>query len=232
MSCDDQQIAYLEGDVSAADHVGSCPTCQEVAGELDAIREAMADPALWSEPSPDLEQRVVAAVEGAGRAEEQPAPVISLDGRRRARDRMRIPTRALALAAAVGVLLGAVVAGGLSQVLDRSPAPDAQVALAGTPLAPNARADAALRNEANGVEIRLHISGLPRAPAGSYYQAWLKGDNGLVPIGTFHTGQGEVVLWSGVSLDRYRTITVTLEKEDGDQASSGQRVLVGELPAR
>jgi hypothetical protein len=35
-----------------------------------------------------------------------------------------------------------------------------------------------------------------------------------------------------VPLDRYHAITVTVEKEDGDQASSGQRVLVGELPAR
>ena len=69
-------------------------------------------------------------------------------------------------------------------------------------------------------------------PAGFYYQAWVKGDKGLVPIGTFHTGEGEVTLWSGVPLSQYHTITVTLEEEGGDPASSGKRVLVGELKAR
>lgn len=232
MSCDDQQAAYLEGTGAAAAHVRSCPTCQAVVDELDDIRQALADPALWAEPDPSLESRVVAAVERADIEARSgaPAPVVSMERRRRLRDRLRSPLPALALVAAA-LLLGGVIGGGIIKALDRSRAPQFQAALGGTPLAPGAHAKADLNDLPNGVEIRLRITGLPRAPAGFYYQAWLKGDKGLVPIGTFHTGDGEVILWSGVPLDRYRTITVTLEDEGGDQSSSGKRVLVGDLPA-
>ena len=48
----------------------------------------------------------------------------------------------------------------------------------------------------------------------------------LVPIGTFNEGQ-DVTLWAGVSPKDFTTLTVTREQADGDQASSGERVLVG-----
>jgi len=70
---------------------------------------------------------------------------------------------------------------------------------------------------------------LPRLDGGEFYQAWLKDDAGtLVPIGTFNEGDS-VVLWAGVSPLEFTTFTVTREKADGDQASSGDRVLVGTL---
>ena len=40
----------------------------------------------------------------------------------------------------------------------------------------------------------------------------------------------DVVLWSGVSPLDFSTLTVTEEAADGDQASSGRRVLVGTVP--
>jgi len=48
----------------------------------------------------------------------------------------------------------------------------------------------------------------------------------LVPIGTFNEGQ-DVTLWAGVSPVDFPTLTVTREEADGDQASSGEKVLVG-----
>ena len=48
----------------------------------------------------------------------------------------------------------------------------------------------------------------------------------IVPIGTFNEGR-EVTLWAGVSPNDFRTLTVTREQADGDQASSGEKVLVG-----
>ena len=48
----------------------------------------------------------------------------------------------------------------------------------------------------------------------------------LVPIGTFNEGRG-VTLWAGVAPKDFRTLTVTRERADGDQASSGEKVLVG-----
>jgi hypothetical protein len=48
----------------------------------------------------------------------------------------------------------------------------------------------------------------------------------LVPIGTFNEGE-DVTLWAGVSPEEFSTITVTRERADNDQESSGERVLVG-----
>jgi hypothetical protein len=51
----------------------------------------------------------------------------------------------------------------------------------------------------------------------------------LVPIGTFSSSDGRVTLWSGVSPKDYPAMSVTIEAADGDQRSSGDRVLVGEV---
>jgi anti-sigma-K factor RskA len=84
-----------------------------------------------------------------------------------------------------------------------------------------------------GYRITLDASGLPGLPAGSFYQAWLKDERGtLVPIGTFSSSNGKVTLWSGVSPDRFTTFTVTVERSDNDQTSSGRRVLAGPVRPR
>ena len=48
----------------------------------------------------------------------------------------------------------------------------------------------------------------------------------LVPIGTFNEGR-KVTLWAGVPPMSFTTLTVTRERADGDQTSSGAKVLVG-----
>jgi hypothetical protein len=42
-------------------------------------------------------------------------------------------------------------------------------------------------------------------------------------------GDDDVELWSGVPLDRYPTLTVTLQEEGGSQQSSGRAVLSGDV---
>ena len=70
-------------------------------------------------------------------------------------------------------------------------------------------------------------TGLPRLENGRFYQAWLRDSaDVIVPIGTFNEGR-EVTLWAGVSPNDFRTLTVTREQADGDQASSGEKVLAG-----
>jgi len=49
-----------------------------------------------------------------------------------------------------------------------------------------------------------------------------------VPVGTFNEGR-DVTLWAGVSPASYRVLTVTRERADGNEASSGQKVLVGSV---
>ncbi len=102
-----------------------------------------------------------------------------------------------------------------------------RIALAGTELAPGSSGSARILKRESGLRIELNASGLPRRDGRLFYQAWLKGAAGLVPIGTFHTGD-HVVLWAGVALEDFPTISVTQE-EVGDQASSGRGVLVGTL---
>jgi hypothetical protein len=114
--------------------------------------------------------------------------------------------------------------------------PDAEgelVALAPTDLAPlAARAEARVSDQPGGTRILLEVRGLPPAPAGSYYEAWLRQSPEVgVSAGTFHLrgGDDEVELWSGVATEDYPLITVTIQEEGGGAASSGRVVLSGRV---
>jgi len=127
----------------------------------------------------------------------------------------------------IAAALAAVVVSGLLLFSAGTKAPRFDVALAGTNLAPNATGSATLTRTDSGWLVVLHATGLPRLDGGQFYQAWLRNSSGvLVPIGTFNEGT-DVMLWSGVSPADYPTFTVTKEMADGNQASSGQRVLSG-----
>jgi hypothetical protein len=94
-------------------------------------------------------------------------------------------------------------------------------------LAPGATGEATLAKTSSGWRIELDATGLPRLEGGRFYQAWLRNAAGvLVPIGTFNEGR-KVTLWAGVSPKDFTVLTVTREQADGDQASSGKKVLVG-----
>ncbi|HUR77345.1 MAG TPA: anti-sigma factor [Acidimicrobiales bacterium] len=221
--CEDNQAGYLAGEPDALAHVVACPTCGHLLDELDLVREMLANKASFEAPRADLEDRVVATVIGASGV----APVVSLEAARKRRgDMRRVPIWALAAAVAIAVAATATV----TNRSQPGPKTDGRFAMSGTELASGASARATFAELPNGLEIRLRITGLRRAPKGSFYQAWVKGDAGLVPIGTFHTGDGAVVLWSGVDSRKYHTVTVTIEEEDNNPASSGRRVLSGEIP--
>jgi hypothetical protein len=73
---------------------------------------------------------------------------------------------------------------------------------------------------------------LPRLDGGRFYEAWLRNRAGvLVPVGTFNEGY-RVTLWAGVPPTAFTTLTVTREQADGNQGSSGEKVLVGTVSAR
>ena len=178
-------------------------------GEIERVYGVLADPAVWAEPSSDLQERVVAAIaREAG------------TGRRSRRIRY-----SLLAAAAAGVLATGVTIA--LQVTSDEPVTFA-ASLTGTRLAPDAAANVTLTKTDSGWKIELHATGLPRRTDGEFYQAWLKADAGLlVPIGTFNEGT-DVTLWSGVGPSAFPTLTITKEVADGNQASSGQVVLIGQ----
>ena len=97
---------------------------------------------------------------------------------------------------------------------------------------PPPRGEATLTKTTSGWRIELDATGLPRLDGKSFYEAWLRNNAGvLVPIGTFNEPQ-DVTLWAGVSPKEFTTISVTRERVDNNQASSGERVLVGRRSRR
>jgi hypothetical protein len=215
MSSDDDRVAELAGD----DGVSLDPAELE---ELEELRALLADPAVWAEPDASLEDRVVSAI--TTEASQRPGrPVAS-------RPRSRSRTRGWSLAV-VGVAAAAIIAVAVTVSLrgSGSSAEQFSMALKPTELIPAATGDATLTKTDSGWRIELDATGLPRLDGGRFYQAWLRNAAGvLVPIGSFNEGE-KVTLWAGVSPKDFPTLTVTQEQADGDQASSGQRVLVGQI---
>jgi Anti-sigma-K factor rskA, C-terminal len=214
------------------------------------LRGLLADPAVWAEPAPGGADALLAAIRAGSDAaapgpppspapspggEDDDAPVAvpaatGIDTARARRARLRPTRRWVAAGAAAAVI--AVVAGMIGAGLadDDGGRPEGtEFAISGTDLAPRASAVATVNILGAGVGIGLEVEGLPPAAPGTYYEAWMSGPDGKVSAGTFHMRGGDdgVYLWSGVDPDRYPTLSVTLEDEDGDPASSGRVVLDG-----
>lgn len=221
-AADRARIDYLAGDTDV--RLGETDQA-----ELDELRDLLADPTLWAEPPAGLEDAVVATItaqspeQSPARPPDQPPDELAAARHRRAeRSGWRRSAVWVGVAAA---LVAAVVTG----VLVLRPAGERtfDVALSATDLVPAASGQAVMVKKDSGWEITLNATGLPRLDNGRFYQGWLRNADGvLVPIGTFNDGT-DVVLWSGVSPEAFPTLTVTQEQADGDQASSGRRVLVG-----
>jgi hypothetical protein len=176
------------------------------------------------------QQRAVALARSAAGEVEAPAGLRArIEVQRRPR-RAWTPGR-LAL---IGAAAAAVLAVGIGLAVRGSGGSAArfQAALAPTALAPDAAGRATLTKTSSGWRIRLDATGLPRLAGGRFYEAWLRNASGvLVPIGTFNEGR-RVTLWAGVSPERFTMLTVTREQADGNQASSGEKVLVGKVVKR
>jgi Anti-sigma-K factor rskA, C-terminal len=193
-------------------------------GRRDALEARVAT-------SPDLahrlaeQERAVTLARNAAAAVDAPAGLRArIEAQRRAGS-VATPRRV----ALVGAAATAVLAVALSVALFRSgPGVERfQSSLAATDLAPGATGGATLTKTSSGWRIELDATGLPRLEDGRVYEAWLRNPAGvLVPIGTFNEGR-LVTLWAGVSPKDFTTLSITREQTDGDQASSGQKVLVG-----
>jgi Anti-sigma-K factor rskA, C-terminal len=171
------------------------------------------------------QQRAIALTQSAAGEVEAPAALRArIEAQRRSR-RVEAPRRlALIGVTATAVLAVAVVLGIFGSGSSRE---GFHAALAPTALLPDATGDATLTKTSSGWRIELDATGLPRLDGGRFYEAWLRDAGGvLVPIGTFNEGRN-VTLWAGVSPKEFRTLTVTRERADGDQTSSGEKVLVG-----
>lgn len=203
--------------------------------EFPELAPLLGNEAVWHDAPSDLEDVVVAAIadEAAqdrfftGQGSPTPMPaVVELPP-------TRSPARWLQAVAAVALV---VVGFGAAVLLvggddGRGGDSDVVLELAGSEIAPDASAVAAIKSTPAGVRIILDVSGLAPAPPGSYYQAWMRNAEGGVTAGTFHLrgGDAEIELWSGVLIDDYPIFSVTLQEEGAGTDSSGVVVLVGEV---
>jgi Anti-sigma-K factor rskA len=212
---DDDRIDYLAGGPAGALDPAD-------RADLDDLRALLADPSLWAEPGPGLEDNVTAAVVRAAASAAAGGSVPAAVTQPRKNRRPRIAwLGGLAAAAAAAVIAVVVSVGGGSN------ATQFHAALSGTALAPGASAQVTLTQTQSGWRITLQGHGLPRLDNGYYYEAWLKNPAGiLVPIGTFNQ-PNNVTLWAGVPPTQFPTVTITRQRADGNPKSSGQRVLVG-----
>ena len=217
---------------------------EAAAGDQEIVElAALADGSLAPERRAALEARVAASSELAELLAEQERAV-SL-ARHAAAEveapdtlRARIPTRRarrgevrrrLVVTGAATATAVLAVGIGLAVFNSGTSGTRFQSALAPTELAPGANGEATLTKTSSGWRIELDANGLPRLDRGRFYEAWLRNTAGvLVPIGTFNDGR-KVTLWAGVSPKDFRTLTVTREQADGDQASSGAKVLIGSV---
>jgi Anti-sigma-K factor rskA len=220
---EDEFADFLDNGSRAAD-----PRDESTRETATRFRDLLADDAVWAEPSPTGVDDLLAAIqtESGGTVPAAPATTPAAHPRVPSRRRSR---RLMLVAAAAGIVAVAGVVGILVRSADDGAGQD--FAVAGTELAPNASGVGTVEETGSGVSIELDVSGLPPAEPGTYYQAWVKGPDGLVTVGTFHMrgGDDHVDLWSGVPLDRYPTLTVTLQREGAGQESSGRVVLSGEV---
>lgn len=212
---DDRLAHYLDG--------GFDP---DPPAEFLTVQQQLAEESIWLEPPAELQEAIVAEITSQRPVRE---PVTRIPQHRTARRRTWQPWAAGAGIAAVAAAIAAVAVIAFPRGdIDR-------LRMQGTELATAASAIATIRSTDSGEEITLDVRELGPAPEGHYYQAWLRtgpdpADN-AVTIGTFHLQGGDdtVTLWSAVPIEDFPVITVTLEPDDGDPASSGDVVLRGRL---
>jgi anti-sigma-K factor RskA len=139
-------------------------------------------------------------------------------------DRRRRGRWLLGAAAVLVVLLLGL--GGYTAGRDRDATRGQTVALAAA--GGSATAEARMRGAGDDQIMTMTARGLPRPPAGAYYEVWLVDDAGKeFPVGVLAAnGEGIWSLPAEVAA-RYRVIDVTLEPADGDPARSAESVLRG-----
>jgi Anti-sigma-K factor rskA, C-terminal len=209
------------------DHLDSLDDPSE--DELAELTALLGRADAWDDPPPELEDAVVAAIAAEADPDADPvadranAPTSLTEHRNRRAPSM---TGLLGAAAAVVVLVAGIV------VINRSGDDEGVVfALAGTDAAPGASAEVHMAATPSGLKIELDAEGLPGAPDGFMYEAWVGNGTIAISTGTFHLrgGNGPIELWAGVTDPSFHRLWITLEPIDDDSSPSGDARLSGEF---
>ena len=207
--------------------------------ELEALRLFLANADTWHEPPPNLADGIVAEIRAVAAAADTAADTVTARAgetpaatpARPKRSRRRAWPGPALMATAAAALVAVLAIGALLVTRDNGTTGE-QFTLAATDVVAGASGSATVEATETGLSISLVVDGLPPAEPGTFYQAWMRGDAGSIPIGTFHAreGAGPIELWSGVDVADYPTMTVTIQQEGTGPESSGVVVLRGDIP--
>ena len=135
----------------------------------------------------------------------------------------------IALAAAVGVVLGGVIGASVM----RSAPPEIVASVPLEPLAEYSAAGTASVEVVDGTEmLAVDVTGLPATDG--YFEVWLLAPDAssMIALGTLGPGEKAVLpLPAGVSLADYPVVDISAEPYDGDPTHSTDSVVRGTLPA-
>ncbi len=213
-------------------HLEECSLC---AAEVRELRETTARLALAAaqQPPPGLRQQVLAEI---GSVRQQPPPVVSLPGQRRARATWLVRVAAVIVALAIIAALGTVILrqqdridrlqASNTEITEVISAPDAQMAVAKTGGASGLVVFSRERNAAV-----FSSSGLADLPSDRVYQLWAIGPSGATSEGLLDYSNGRTEPAVAQSLAGAESLGVTAEPAGGSAAPTSDPVLVVPLPA-
>ena len=220
--CEPQTLSLIAlGEQPSAEdamHLVTCDTCrrdwESMRATVDVARD-LEDDELLTPPD-----HVWAAI--AEEISADSGTLVPMRSRRRA-------APWIALAAAVGVVLGGVVGASLM----RSAPPEVVASVALEPLADYSTTGTATVEVVDGSEmLAVDVSGLPATDG--YFEVWLLAPDAssMIALGTLGAGESTVLpLPAGVSLADYPVVDISAEPYDGDPAHSTDSVVRGTLPA-
>ena len=229
---DDEQMSHVDEDTIALlalgesmstrddDHVRSCVSCQAKVDQLSAIvhsARSVTDEDKPVAPPNELWDRIAMEIDSDEQINKPAAPRGARMGW-------------FALAAAVGLLAGSV---GTAVVMNQSePAPAiAQATLEPLP-GKDASGVAQVLQTADGPTLVIDVPDLPE-PDG-YYEVWMltpEADS-MVSIGVLGTGDvQEFSLPSGMDMESFPVVDISLEQFDGDVTHSTDSLVRGVLEA-
>jgi anti-sigma-K factor RskA len=225
------------GDAAAfEEHLASCEHCRGVVAEFAPVASALRLAVPAAEPPPDLELKVVAAVQHAAMAEAAaPAPAGQAKTRpvtTASRWRQLHWTNPLFAALAAAAVTAAAFVG--AALFRPAPALAATIRLHAQP-GSSMSGLATVVHESGGYRITLTVTGLPVSAPGQFYECWYAGPGDhpgsreLITAGTFvvsHSGSQTLTMWSAADPAKFRTMQITAERA-GSGGQYGTPILSG-----
>lgn len=211
-------------------HLQRCDECRREHDRLAAVVPALSFLQREPEASPTLPATLEADVmRGLARERDRRTRGPRRGWRGAFGDLVRRPALAGALAGSAATVVVLALTGAFSS--DGAPVQTVALSSPGSP----ARAEARLRSDAAGTQVRLRIRELAPTRSGEIYEVWLVREDGRVSAGTFTAptvDEVRLTLTTAARPAAYDRIGITREPDALDPARNGPNVLAGALPAQ